>query len=82
MIREKLKDHYSTSDIALATTLSLFYPLEVVDRTNPHKAQFLFKRDDQIDQLIETYWRGEIKINPQAYFAALKNLKSRLYANE
>ena len=76
----KLKDYYSTADLAMATAISLWYPLEALDRTqNPHKAYFLFKRDEQLDKLIESYWRGELKVNPQTYFAALKNIKARLY---
>ncbi|RJQ35787.1 hypothetical protein C4559_06450 [Candidatus Microgenomates bacterium] len=84
MIQEniRLKDYYSTSDLALATAISLWYPIEVIDKTqNLHKAQFLFKQNEQLDQLIEAYWRGELKVNPQAYFNALKMLKARLYEN-
>lgn len=72
-------EYYSTSDLALATAISLYYPLEVVDRTNPHKALFLFKRDERLDQYIEAYWRGELKVNPATYFNQLKILKARLY---
>lgn len=75
-------EYYESSDIALSTTLSLYYPLEVVDRSNPQKALFVFKRDQQIDQLINSYWRGELKVNPLRYFQALKTLKSRLYENK
>lgn len=78
--RLKLEEYYSTSDLALAAVISLSYPLEAIDKTqNPYKALFLFKRDDQLDQLIEAYWRGELKVNPQTYFNALKNIKARLY---
>lgn len=75
----RLNDYYSTSDLALTTALSLFYPLDSIDRQNPHKAQFLFKRDEKLDQLIETYWRGELKVNPSTYFNQLKVIKARLY---
>lgn len=79
-IRISVKDIYSTSDLALATLLSLWYPLEAVDRTQDvNKAQFLFKRDIQLDELVTAYWRGELKVNPQEYFNALKNMKARLY---
>lgn len=78
--RIDVKTIYSTSDLALATLLSLWYPLEAIDRTqDPHKAHFLFKRDIQLDELITAYWRGETKVNPQEYFNALKNMKARLY---
>lgn len=82
MIQENLKinDYYPTSDLALATALSLFYPVDSIDRQNPHKAVFLFKRKGtEIDQLIETYWKGELKVNPAAYFQQLKIIKARLY---
>lgn len=75
----KLNDYYSTSDLALATTLSLFYPIEAIDRQDPHKAQFLFKRNEELNQLIEAYWRGELKVNPATYFNQLKIIKARLY---
>lgn len=77
--RLSINEYYESSDLSLVTTLSLYYPLEVVDRTNPHKALFVFKKDQQMDQLIESYWRGELKVNPQEYFNALKNMKARLY---
>ena len=74
--------YYSTSDLALAAAISIWYPLEVVDRTqNLHKAVFLFKRDEQLDKFVESYWHGEIKINPIQYFNALKTIKARLYEN-
>jgi hypothetical protein len=75
----KLKDYYSTSDLALATALSLWCPIEAIDRTDPHKATFLFKRAESLDRLIEAYWRRELKVEPQAYFAQLKAIKARLY---
>ena len=75
-----LNNYYSTSDLALASAISLHYPLQAIDRQNPHKAQFLFKRDEQLDKLIESYWRGELQVEPQTYFNQLKNIKARLYS--
>lgn len=79
---QNINDYYATSDLALATAISLSYPIEVIDRQNPTKAQFLFKRDSGLDQLIEAYWKGELKINPQTYFNQLKTLKARLYGEK
>ncbi len=78
----KLNNYYSSSDLALVTAISLFYPIETIDKTNPQKALFLFKREEGLDELVETYWRGELKVEPQAYFNQLRNIKSRLYENE
>lgn len=84
MTAEILKeyDFYRTADLALATAISLYYPLEAVDRQNPRKAQFLFRRNSQLDELIESYWRGELKVEPQAYFNALRIIKARLYGEQ
>lgn len=75
----KVNDYYSTPDLALATVISLSYPIEVIDKQNPHKALFLFKREQGLERLIEAYWRKELTIEPQAFFGQLKNLKARLY---
>lgn len=81
MIQENLNinDYYSTSDLALAAALSLFCIIDSIDRQNPHKAFFLFKKDKNLEELVEAYWKGEIKVNPSAYFNQLKIIKARLY---
>lgn len=78
----KLKDFYSTSDLALATAISLWYPIDAIDKQNPHKANFLFKRDEKLDELLEAYWKRELKIEPQTYFNQLKAIKARLYSEK
>ncbi|MBA3724764.1 MAG: hypothetical protein H0W89_07850 [Candidatus Levybacteria bacterium] len=79
----KLQDYYSTTDLALATAISLFFPLEKIDKTtNSYKAQFLFRRSEKLDQFIETVWKNELKVSPLAYFSQLKNIKARLYASK
>lgn len=76
----KLTNYFASYDLSLSAVISLYYPLELIDWTeNPHKAKFLFKRDKQLDQLVASYWRGELRVDPQAYFSALKNIKGRLY---
>ncbi len=75
-------DYYSTSDLSLATTISLFYPIEDIDRSNPRKALFIFKKTPELEKLIDQYFRNEIKISPQVYFNQLRVVKARLYANE
>jgi len=72
---------FTTADLALAATLSLWYPLDSIDQTNPQKSFFNFLRDEQLDQFIEQYWRGEMRIEPKAYFSALRVLKVRLHEN-
>ena len=78
----KENDFYRTADLALASAISLFYPIESIDRQNPKKAQFIFRQDKGLDELIDNYWKGQIKVEPQAYFNALRIIKARLYGEE
>ena len=78
----KLKDFYQSSDLALVCTISLWYPIETIDRTNPRKATFLFRRDEKLDELLETYWKRQLKVEPQTYFNQLKAIKARLYSEK
>ncbi len=71
-------DFFKTTDLALATAISLFYPLEAIERGG-RKAQFIFRRDAGLDDLIQSYWRRELTVEPQAYFDALRAIKGRLY---
>lgn len=74
-------DYYSTSDLSLATTLSLWCPIEDIDRSNPRKALFIFQNTEKLQDLVAEYYRDEIKVSPQIYFNQLRVVKARLYAN-
>ena len=79
----KLNDYYQTSDLALATTLSLYYPLEATDKDpNSFSVSFIFKREEGLDELVATYWRKGLKIEPQSYFYQLKSIKTRIHGQQ
>lgn len=78
----QLENYYQTSDLNLCVTISLWYPIEAIDRTNPRKATFLFKRDEKLDELLELYWKRQLKVEPQTYFSQLKAIKARLYSEK
>ncbi len=75
----KTSELYSTTDLTTAVTLSLFFPIEAIDKTNPNKAYFLFKRIGDFDVLLEAFWRRQLKIEPQTFAAQMKAIKTRLY---
>lgn len=70
---------YTTSDLPLASTITLFYKVMDIDRSNPKKVIFRFEKDKNFDILIERYWRGDLAVNPQELFSRLKILKNRIY---
>jgi hypothetical protein len=71
---------YSTNDLALAATLSLWVSLDSIDQSPETKrATFNFERSDLLNGLIEDYWHNKLQVEPQAFFNNLRNIKTRLY---
>ena len=75
------KGKYSTSDLGLATTLTLHYQVYSMDRSNPKRIIFIFLKDRNFDLRLERYWKGELLVDPQKYFQHLKLIKNRIYNN-
>jgi len=75
---------YKTADLALVAVLLLFIPdsLEACDRSNPHKVLFAFRKSNQLDELVDKYWKRELMVEPQAFFNQLKLAKVRIYAHD
>lgn len=71
--------YYATSDLALVVTLSLYLPIETINRIDPRKSVFIFKRNSELDNLLKDYWQKKITVEPQSYFQQLRSVKSRLY---
>ena len=71
---------YKTSDLALATTLSLYSPVETTEFVGGKKVLFVFLKSQELDKLINLYWSGELRVDPQQYFAQLKVIKTRIYS--
>ena len=90
MITTKTKDNeyldynkmFLTFDLGLATCLvSLSYELWNLDKTNPKKVQFIFKRANGIDMVVNDYWQDNLKINARTLFDNQKMLKNRIYSD-
>lgn len=78
----EINEHYSTPDLNLATTISLSYPLDSIERLSDRKLSFVFKREEGMDQLIESFWRREIKVEPNQYSEHRKVLIARINNKE
>jgi hypothetical protein len=74
------KDYFKTSDIALCSALCcLGYSVDALDKSNPSKAIFWIKRDEQLDYLIRLYFSYQLKVEPISFFNYLKTIKTRIY---
>lgn len=74
------ENYYKTSDLALATTLSLYSPIETTEFVDNKKVLFVFIKSPELEKLIDMYWRGDMRIEPQRLFNQLKVIKTRIYS--
>ena len=76
------ENYFKTSDLALATTLSLHFPIVAIDHSNPRKVLFVFTRVSELNLMVEQFWRSGISVEPQTFTNQIKNLKTRIYSGE
>lgn len=72
-------NYFQTSDFPLATTLvALGFKMEYIDKSS-ERAEFCFNRVDGLDEVVQWFWRDEVRIEPKLFCMNQKILKSRLY---
>jgi len=69
---------FTTSDLALATTISLSFPIKIIDRTDSNRVEFIFDNSTELSKLIEAFWKNELSIEPKQFFNQLRILKARI----
>lgn len=74
------ENYFKSSDLSLATTLSLYSPIESTEFVDNKKVLFIFLKSQELNRLIDLYWRGEMRIEPQQFFNQLKVIKTRIYS--
>lgn len=73
-------DVLSSTDLGATTALvTVGYPIVRINKQNPRKAEFVFLRNEAIEEALEAYWSNGLTVPARAYFDNLKMLKSRLY---
>lgn len=73
---------YKTYDLGVsAALLCEDFELFSVERENPRKAQFVFKREDEIEEIADSYFSNRLEVRARSYFDQLKALKNKLYSD-
>lgn len=76
----KSNDYFQSSDLALCATLCCHgYHIEAINKQSAHKAIFLIKKDERLNNLIRKYWAHQLRVEPIDYFNFLKEIKTRLH---
>jgi len=74
---------FLTSDFVLAVSLHYMgITLDTLDRSNPSRVSFAFRRDKKLDDIIKAFWRKELSVEPLAFCHVQKELKARMYSHE
>lgn len=75
---------FRSSDLALVVALSLFFPVEAIDKEPMSgKAYFLFRKDGKdFEKILQQYWSRELRIEPQTFFNQMKVIKARIYSKD
>ena len=73
--------YFSTSELSLSAALiCLNFSLDSLDKTNPQRTVFIFKRSSKgLDETVSNFWQRKLLIEPIAFFEAQRYLKSRIY---
>lgn len=86
MITEiKDSDNYTnflqTFDLGAAASLvTAGFELVSLDKTNPKKVQFVFRRILGIEKVVDEYWADKLEIKARSFFDNVKMLKNRIYS--
>lgn len=74
---------FSLYDLGCASALvTANFELLTLDRANPRKVRFIFKREKGIGKTADDYWSDKLEQKSRSYWDNVKNLKNRLYSGE
>lgn len=73
---------FATYDLGCAAALTTAdFELLTLDRANPRKVQFIFRREIGIEKVADDFWADRLEQKSRSYWDNIKNLKNRLYSN-
>ena len=75
-----MKNYFETADHNLAATIisTIGAPVVAIDRSDPYHVRILFHREDVVDEFIDAYFRGDLRIEPLTFSLAQRYLKNRI----
>ena len=74
-------DYLHTFDLGAAASLvTAGFELVSLDKGNPRKVQFIFRREIGIEKVVDEYWSNTLEVKARALFDNTKMLKNRIYS--
>ena len=76
-------DVMTVSDLGCAAALvTADFALLTLDRANPRKVRFIFRREAGIEKVADDFWSDRLEQKSRSFWDNIKNLKNRLYSDE
>ncbi len=77
------KEIYATYDLGCAAALATAdFALLTLDRANPRKVRFIFRRETGIEKVADDFWSDLLEQKSRSFWDNVKTLKNRLYSDE
>jgi hypothetical protein len=71
------KNFYETSDFGVCVVLyTLGFKLTSINRSNPNRLVFEFEFEPDLTKAVESYFRGELKLDPRLILLNSRLIKS------
>ncbi len=78
---ENYTNYLHTFDLGAAASLvTAGFELISLDKNNPRKVQFIFRREIGIEKVVDEYWQDRLEVKARALFDNIKMLKNRIYS--
>ncbi len=72
---------FTTYDLGVSTALLCAgFELLSVEKSNPRKALFVFRKEVGIEEVTDKYFADRLEVKARSYFDHLKALKNKLYS--
>ena len=78
-----ISEVFAVSDLGCAAALATAdFELLALDRENPRKIKFVFRREAGIEKVADDFWSDRLEQKSRSFWDNIKNFKNRLYSNE
>jgi hypothetical protein len=74
------KFFYSFDLGASAALVSVGFELVSLDKSNPKKVRFVFRREPGTENVVDEYWADRLEVKARTFFDNVKMLKNRIYS--
>lgn len=74
---------YRSYDLGLASALvQVGFALSGLDRNNGKRVEFIFDKTPELEGAVTRFWSGELLVDAQGYFEAIRSIKNRIYSTD